>query len=272
MADWLTRRLGQPVLVENKPGASGNLALQEGAKAPTDGHTVLLVPASAVVNRALSLRLSVDVLSDLEPVSGLVDFALVLLASPALRATRVEDLVSYAKAKPGELNLASFGVGSTSHLAGELLQIMTGTRLTHVPYPGEAAALTDLIGGRVHVMFGVLTTSLSYIEAGSVRALGVATRDRHPLLPELPAIRETVSEFEASSWLGVSLPKGAAREVIALLNREINAGLKDPEVAARYTKLAATPLVFTPQQFAQHTVGEAEKWARVARHAGLAPN
>jgi tripartite-type tricarboxylate transporter receptor subunit TctC len=271
MADWLSRGLGHPVLVENKPGASGNLALQEGAKANPDGQTVLLIPASAVVNRALLLRSTVDVLSDLEPVSGLVNFALVLLVSPALQAQRVDELVAHAKAHPGELNLASFGVGSTSHLAGELFQQMTGTRLTHVPYPGEATALTDLMGGRVHVMFGVLTTSLSYITAGSVKAIGVATRDRHPLLPDLPAIGETISGFDASSWLGVGLPKGAAREVIAVLNRQINAGLADPDIRTRYQQIAATPLVFSPEEFGLHMTREADKWARVVRQLGLAP-
>jgi tripartite-type tricarboxylate transporter receptor subunit TctC len=271
ISDWLSRRLDQPILVENRPGASGNLALQEGAKAAADGHTLLLVPASAVVNRALTAKPPVDVLSDIEPVSGLVDFALVLLASPTLRAQRVDELVSYASLHPGELNLASFGVGSTSHLAGELFQIMTGTRLTHIPYPGEAAALTDLIGGRVHLMFGVLSTSLTHIEAGSVRALAVATQDRHPLLPALPAVRETVPGFEASSWLGVGVPKGTARDVVALLNHEINAGLTDTEVRARYTKMAATPLVLSPADFGQHMVREAAKWAEVARRVGLAP-
>jgi tripartite-type tricarboxylate transporter receptor subunit TctC len=271
MSDWLSRRLGQPILVENRPGASGNLALQEGAKTAADGYTLLLLPASAVVNRALSPKPAVDVLSDVEPVSGLVEFALVLLASPTLRAQRVDELVSYANAHPGELNLASFGVGSTSHLAGELFQIMTGTRLTHVPYPGEAAALTDLLGGRVHVMFGVLTTSLSHIDAGSVKALAVATQDRHPLLPELPAIRETISGFEASSWLGVGVPKGTAREVVALLNREINAGLADTEVKARYKKMAASPLVLTPGDFGQHMLREAGKWAGIVRRIGLTP-
>jgi tripartite-type tricarboxylate transporter receptor subunit TctC len=271
MADWLSRRLGQPVLVENRPGASGNLALQEGSKSAPDGQTVLLIPASAVVNRTVLPRRVVDVLSDVEPVSGLVNFALVLLVSPAVQARRVDELIAYAKAHPGELNLASFGVGSTSHLAGELFQQMTDTRLTHVPYPGEAAALTDLLGGHVHVMFGVLTTSLPYIKAGSVKAVGVATQDRHPLLPDLPAVGETISGFEASSWLGVGLPKGAAREVVAVLNRHINTGLADLDIRARYQQIAATPLVFSPEEFGLHMSREADKWATVVRQVGLSP-
>jgi tripartite-type tricarboxylate transporter receptor subunit TctC len=272
MADWLSRRLGQPLLVENRPGASGNLALQEGIKAPSDGHTLLLVPASAVVNRALAPKPPVDVLADIEPVAGLVTFALVLLVSPALGVRRLDQLISYARMRPGELNLASFGVGSTSHLAGELFQIMSGTKLTHVPYPGEAAALTDLMGGRVHLLFGVLTTSLPHIQSGSVLALGVATRDRHPLLPGLPAIGESVSGFEASSWLGVGVPRGAPGDVVALLNREIDAALADPEIKAQYAKLAATPLVLSPEGFGLHMAREADKWAKVVHQVGLGRN
>ena len=270
MADWLSRRLGQPVLVENKPGASGNLALQEGAKSAPDGQTVLLIPASAVVNRALSLRSTIDVLSE----SLCRASSISLWCCWDLPHCKPSGLMSWShmpRLIPGELNLASFGVGSTSHLAGELFQQMTDTRLTHVPYPGEAAALTDLLGGRVHVMFGVLTTSLSYIKAGSVKAIGVATRDRHPLLPDLPAIGETISGFDASSWLGVGLPKGAAREVIAVLNRQINAGLADADIRTRYQHIAATPLVFSPEEFGLHMTREADKWARVVRQVGLAP-
>jgi tripartite-type tricarboxylate transporter receptor subunit TctC len=269
MAGWLSRRLGQPVVIENKPGASGNLALQEAAKAEPDGQTILLLPASAVVNRALFADLPIDVLRDIEPVSGLVEFALVMLISPAVPAQSIDELISYAEIHPGALNLASFGVGTTSHLAGELLQMMTGTKLAHIPYSGEAAALTDLIGGRVHVLFGVLSTSLPHIQAGSVRALAVATRERHPLLPDLPTIGETVSGYEASSWLGIGVTKGTPGEAVAVLNREINFGLHDSDVAARYRKIAASPLVLTPEAFGHYLESEAKKWAEVVKSVGL---
>jgi tripartite-type tricarboxylate transporter receptor subunit TctC len=272
MAGWLSSRLPQPVVLENRPGASGNLAIQEATKATPDGHTLVLVPTSAMVNRGVFAKLSFDVLVDVAPVSGMVEFALVMLVTPSVPANRIDEFVSFAQAHPGTLNLASFGIGTTSHLAGELFQMMTGTRFTHVPYPGEAAALTDLIGGRVHVMFAVLTSSLPHIAAGTVKPLAMAGRQRNPLLPDVPTVGETVPGFEANSWLGVGVPKETSKEVIGFLNREINSGLADPDVKARYASLAAAPLLFTPEGFGQYMVREAAKWAKVVQHVGLLPN
>lgn len=269
MADRLSGRFPQPVIVDNKPGASGNLAVHEGIKSPPDGHTLLLVPASAMVNRALFATLPFDVLVDVMPVSGLVEFELVMVVTPSVRADGLEGFITYAKANPGALNLASFGAGTTSHLAGELFQMMTETKMTHIPYQGEAAAFTDLIGGRVHVMFAVLTTSIPHIRARTLKPLAMAGRQRHPLLPDLPTIAETVSGYEANSWLGVGVPKGTSKQVVALLNREINMGLADPEMKARYASLASTPIFFAPEEFGRYMADEASKWARVASQVGL---
>jgi tripartite-type tricarboxylate transporter receptor subunit TctC len=269
MADWLSRRLGEPVVVENRPGASGNLAVQEVLKAPADGYTLLLLPASAVVNRALYQGLTFDVLAHLEAVSGLVEFTLVMLVNPAVPARTVSELVSYARENPSKLNFASFGIGSTSHLAGELLQAMTGIELTHIPYPGEAAALTDLMAGRVQVMFSVLTTSLPHIRSRTVWPLAVAGQQRSDLLPDVPTISETVAGYEASSWLGVAVKKGTDSDGIAMLRMEIEAGLTDPNVMARFTALAAKPISLSSGQFKEYVVAEADKWGRLVRSLGL---
>ena len=272
MADWLSRRVGQPVVVENKPGASGNIAVQEVVRAASDGYTLLLLPASAVVNRAVFANLSFDVLSDIEPVSGLIEFPLVMIVTPDVPATTVNEFIGYAKSNPGKLNMASFGTGTTSHLAGELFQMMTGTKLVHVPYRGEAPALADMIGGRIQVMFDVLTGSLQHIRAGKLRAIAVAGRRRDPALPDVPTIGETVAGYEANSWIGVGAPKGTNREIVATLNREINAGLAEPELQSRLAEIATRPQFFTPAEFGRYLASEAQKWAEVVRRAGLKQN
>jgi tripartite-type tricarboxylate transporter receptor subunit TctC len=266
MADWLARRLGQPVLIEYRPGASGALAIQEGVKAAPDGHTLILVPASAVIHRAG--QPPAGFLGDLEPVSGLVTFALVLLASPETGLRSLRDLIATAKARPGELNFASFGLGSTSHLSGELLQLRAGIKLNHVPYQGESAAFTDLMVGRVQLMFGVLTSSLPHIEAGNVQALGIAAQERHPLAPEVPAIRETLEGFEVSSWMGVGLPRGTPASVVSLLNQEINNGLSDPGLRSRYMAMAASPLILSPKGFDEYITTQIGKWGYISLPVG----
>ena len=263
MADWLGRRLGQPVLIENRPGAGGNIAVQEAIKAEPDGHTLLLYPASAVVSRAFEKH-PFDVLHDLAPIGGLIEFPLVIVVSSALRVTTVAEFIEYASARPGELNMASFGVATSSHVAGELLQMMTGIKLMHIPYPGEAGALLDLISNRVHVMFSVLTGCIEHIRAGSIRAIAVAGRNREDALPGIPTVAETVSGYEANSWLGLAAPKGTRSEIIDVLNREINAGLRNEEMLAKLKELAARPLIFSRKEFQAFTVSEAEKWEKVA--------
>lgn len=263
MGDWLGQRLGQPVVIDNRPGAGGNLAIQEAIKAAPDGQTLLLYPASALVNRAFE-RPRFDVLTDLAPVCGLIEFSIVMVVSRALPVRTVGEFIAYALARPGQLNMASFGVATSSHVAGELFQMMTGTRMLHVPYPGEAAALVDLIADRVHVMFSVLTSAIVHIEAGSIRPLAVAGKDRDEALPTTPTLAEILPGYEANSWLGLAAPKGVNPLTIEILTREINAGLRNQELLSKLRALRAKPLMLTTDQFTAFTVAEAKKWEKVA--------
>jgi len=224
----LAERLGQPVVVENKPGASSNISIQTVVNAPPDGYTLLFVPASAAVNVSLFENLPFNLLRDIAPVSGLIDFPLVMVANPSLPAQTVAEFIAYAKANPGKISVGSFGTGSTSHVAGELFKMMTGTNMIHVPYRGGAPMVADLVGGQVQVAFDVLTGSLAHVRSGSLRALGMAGKHRSDALPQVPTIGETVAGYEANSWCGVGVPRGTPAEIIERLNREINAGLANP--------------------------------------------
>jgi tripartite-type tricarboxylate transporter receptor subunit TctC len=208
MAPWLAERLGQPVVIENKPGASANISVQTVVNSPPDGYTLLFVPASAAVNVTLFDNLPFNLLRDIAPVSGLIDFPLVLVANPAVPAKTVAELIAYAKANPGKISIGSFGTGSTSHVAGELFKMMTGVNMIHVPYRGGAPMVADLIGGQVQVAIDVLTGSLAHIRSRSLRALGMAGKSRSEALPEVPTIGETVAGYEANSWCGVGVPRG----------------------------------------------------------------
>jgi len=232
MAPWLAERLGQPVVIENKPGASSNISVQTVVNAPPDGYTLLFVPASAAVNVSLFDNLPFNLVRDIAPVSGLIDFPLVMVANPSLPAQTVAEFIAYAKANPGKVSMGSYGTGSTSHVAGELFKMMTGTNMIHVPYRGGAPMVADLIGGQVQVAFDVLTGSLAHVRSGSLRALGMAGKRRSDALPDVPTIGETVAGYEANSWCGLGVPRGTPAEIIARLNREINAGLADPTVRA----------------------------------------
>ena len=232
MAPWLAERLGQPVVIENKPGASSNISVQTVVNAPPDGYTLLFVPASAAVNVSLFDNLPFNLVRDIAPVSGLIDFPLVMVANPSLPAQTVAEFIAYAKANPGKVSMGSYGTGSTSHVAGELFKMMTGTNMIHVPYRGGAPMVADLIGGQVQVAFDVLTGSLAHVRSGSLRALGMAGKRRSDALPDVPTIGEVVAGYEANSWCGLGVPRGTPAEIIARLNREINAGLADPTVRA----------------------------------------
>jgi tripartite-type tricarboxylate transporter receptor subunit TctC len=271
MAPWLSERLGQPVVVENKPGASSNISIQAVVNSPPDGYTLLFVPASAAVNVTLFETLPFNLLRDIAPVSGLIDFPLVMVANPSLPAKTIPDLVTYAKANPGKISMASFGTGSTSHVAGELFKMMTGVNMIHVPYRGGAAMVADLMGGQVQVGLDVLTGSLAHIRSGTLRALAVAGKTRSDALPDVPTIGETVAGYEANSWCGVGVGRGTPPEVIERLNREINAGLADPAVKARLAGVATTPIVFTPAEFGAYMAAEVEKWAKVVKASGIRP-
>jgi tripartite-type tricarboxylate transporter receptor subunit TctC len=268
MAAWLSQRLGQQVFVENKPGASTNLSLQTVANAPADGHTIVFIAASAAVNVSLFAKQSADV-RDITPVAGLVDFPLVLVANPGFPPKTVAELIAYAKANPGKVSIGSFGTGTTSHVSGELFKQLAGIDIVHVPYRGGAAMATDLMAGRVQLGIDVLTGELPHIQAGTIRAIAFAGRNRYPALPDVPTIGETMPLYVANSWAGVGVPRGTPPEIVARLNREINAGLADPGVKARLSDVAATPMPFTPQEISAYVRSEIDKWAGVIREAKI---
>jgi tripartite-type tricarboxylate transporter receptor subunit TctC len=271
MAPWLAERLGQPVVIENKPGASTNISIQAVVNSPPDGYTLLFVAASAAVNATLFDNLPFNLARDVAPVSGLIDFPLVMIANPSLPATTMAEFIAYAKANPRKITIASFGTGSTSHVAGELLKAMTGIELVHVPYRGGAPMLTDLVGGQVQVGFDVMTTALPHIRTGALRALGVAGKHRFEGLPDVPTIGETIPGYEANSWAGVGVPRETPAHIIERLNREINAGLTDPTVKARLAEVSATPLVLSSAEFGTYVASEVEKWGTVVKRAGIKP-
>jgi tripartite-type tricarboxylate transporter receptor subunit TctC len=271
MAPWLAERLGQPVVIENKPGASSNISIQAVVNSPPDGYTLLFIPASAAVNVSLFDNLQFNLLRDTAPVSGLIDFPLVMVANPSLPAKTVPEFIAYAKANPGKISVGSFGTGSTSHVAGELFKMMTGLNMIHVPYRGGAAMLADVVGGQVQVAFDVLTGALAHIRSGSLRALAVAGKHRSEALPDVPTIGETVAGYEANSWCGVGVPRGTSAEIVERLNREINAGLANPTIRARLADVATTPIVFTPAEFGAYMAAEVEKWGKVVKASGIRP-
>jgi tripartite-type tricarboxylate transporter receptor subunit TctC len=269
MAAWLSERLGQPVVIENKPGASTNISIESVVNSPPDGYTMVFIAASAAVNVSLFDNLKFNLTRDIAPVAGLIDFPLVLVAHPSVPATTIPELVAYAKANPGTLHIASFGTGTTSHVAGELFKQLAGVDMVHVPYKGGAPMMTDLRSGQVQLGIDVMTGALPHIRAGAIRALAVAGRERYPGLPDVPTIGETLPLYVANSWCGLGVPRGTPADVIALLNREINAGLADPAVKARLADVATTPIVFTPDQFGAYVAAEIDKWAKVIRSAGI---
>jgi tripartite-type tricarboxylate transporter receptor subunit TctC len=271
MAQWLSERLGQSIVVENKPGASTNISIQAAVSAPPDGYTLLFIAASATVNVTLFDSLPFNLLHDIAPVSGLIDFPLVLVVGPSIPARTVAEFVAYAKQNPGKISMASFGTGSTSHVAGELFQTMTGIRMVHVPYRGEAPALTDVIAGQVQAMWPTLTGALPHIRSGALGLLAVAGKSRSEFVPDAPTIGETIPGYEANSWCGVGVPRGTPAEIIVRLNREINAGLADPATRARLAAVATTPIFHTPESFGAYMASEVEKWGKVIKASGARP-
>jgi tripartite-type tricarboxylate transporter receptor subunit TctC len=269
MAAWLAERLGQPVVIENKPGASTNISIQTVVNAPPDGNTLLFIAASGALNVSLFDNLPFNLRRDIAPVAGLIDFPLVMLTHPSLPARTVPKLIAHAKANPGKISIASFSTGTTSHVAGELFKMTAGIDMTHIPYRGGAQMMTDLIGGQVQVAFDVLTGALSHIKSGDVRALAMAGATRYEGLPDVPTIGETMPLFVANSWCGIGVPRGTPPEIIERLNREVDAGLKDPAVRAKLTTLATTPMFFTPDEFSAYIGAEIEKWRKVVRAANI---
>ncbi len=269
IGQWLSERLGQQFIIENKPGAGNNIGTQAVINAPPDGYTVLLVNPANAINATLYQKLPFNFLRDTAQVAGIMRVPNVMEVNPGVPAKTVAEFIAYAKAHPGKINWASSGNGTSVHLSGELFKIMTGVDLTHVPYRGSAPALTDLLSGTVHVMFDNMPSSLPHIKAGTLRALGVTTAQRSSVLPDVPTVSEAVPGYEASAFFGMAVPKGTPAEIIEKLNREINAGLQDERVKARLADLGGSLIPGSSEDFARVVAQETEKWADVIRKGNV---
>jgi tripartite-type tricarboxylate transporter receptor subunit TctC len=266
---WLSERLGQPVIVENKPGAGSNISVQAAFNALPDGYTLLFVGGVQAINASLYETLPFNFLRDFEPVAALVKVPLVMVVNPSVPAKTVAAFVAYAKASLGKVSMASFGTGTPSHLAGELFKAMAGVDMIHIPYRGSAPALSDVIGGRVEVMFDTLLASLPHIRSGALRALALTGKARSELVPDIPTVGETIRGYEADGWQGIVVRKGTPPEIIDRLSRDINAGSADAAIRAQLTELATTPLVLDRAEFGTFMATETDKWAKVIKSAGI---
>jgi tripartite-type tricarboxylate transporter receptor subunit TctC len=271
LGEWLAARLGQPVIIENKPGGGTNIAVQAVVNAPADGYTLLFAVATNVINPSLYKSLPFDFQRDIAPVAGLAELPLVLDVTPALPANTVPEFIAYAKANPGKINFASFGARTISHLAIELFKISAGIDVVHVPYQGGAPMLTDLLSGRIQAGIDALPNSLPHIKSGGVRALAVLSAKRTPALPDVPTMGETIAGFEVTPWTALGVPSGTSNELVERLNREINAGLADPGIRARMAEVGGVPLVYSPAELRALISRDAAKWARVVEQAGIKP-
>jgi len=269
---WLSELPGQPVVIESRPGAGTNIATETVVNAPPDGYTLLLVAPANAINATLYEKLNHNFMRDIAPVAGLIRFPNVIVVNPSVPAKTVPELIAYAKANPGKLNMASSGAGSTIHVSGELFKMMTGINMVHVPYRGGAPALTDLISGQVQVMFDNVPTSIEFIRAGKLRPLAVTTAARSHVLPDLPTVADFVPGYEASAWYGLGVPKGTPEAIVDRLNTEINGTLADPKAKARFAELGASLIAGSPAEFGQLVADETEKWAKVVKFSGARPD
>jgi tripartite-type tricarboxylate transporter receptor subunit TctC len=268
IGQWLSERLGQPFIIENRAGAGGNLATEVVARAPADGYTILLAGSNNAINATLYEKLNFNFIRDITPVASIARVPNVMVVNLSVPAQTIPEFIAYAKSKPDRLSMASAGSGSTPHLCGELFMVMTGVSMLHVPYRGGPPAMTDLIGGQVQVMFNVLSECLPYIQAGRLRPLAVTTSLRSEALADIPTVAEFVRDYEASTWNGVGLPKDAPPEIIDKLNAAINAGLADPKLKARFADLGSTVFSGSPADFGRFIAEETEKWAKVVKFSG----
>jgi len=271
LGQWLSDRLGQPFVVENRPGAGGNIATEAVVRAPADGHTLLLVVGANTVNATLYDKLNFSFIRDIAPIAGIFRVPQVMEVNPAFPAKTVPEFIAFAKANPGKINMASAGIGSVQHVAGELFKFMTGVDMVHVPYRGTTPALTDLLAGQAQVMFDVTPTSTPHIRAGKLRALAVTTVTRADVLPETPIMGDFVPGYEASGWTGFGAPKDTPAAIISTLNRTVNAGLADPMIKARIADLGGTVLALSPADFGKLIADETEKWGKVIKFANIKP-
>ena len=265
----LSERLGQQFIIENRPGANSNLAIETVVRAPADGYTLGVLGIANVLNAALFEKLSFDVRSDLAPVTGLNSSPLVLEVHPAVPVNNVPELIAHAKANPGKMTIASYGAGSISHVAAELFKAATGIHALHVPYRGSAPMLTDLIGGQVQCAFDNLPASVEHIKAGRLRALAVTTASRSEVLPSIPSLRELLPGYEASAFFGLAAPKATPIAIVGKLNEVVNAILVDPKMVARLAELGGAPLALSPAAFGKLIIEETDKWGKVIRAANI---
>ena len=272
VGQWLSERLGQQFLIENRPGAAGNIATEAVVRAPADGYTLLLVTIPNVINATLYDRLNYNFIRDIAPVASIDRVPNVMEVHPSVPTRTVPEFIAYAKANPGKINMASSGNGTSQHVAGELFKMMTGVNLVIVPYRGAGPALVDLLAGQVQIMFDTLSGSIGHIRAGKLRALAVTTEHRSPALPDVPTVAETVPGYEASTFHGMGAPRNTPPEIIDKLNKEINAGLTDPAIKARIAELGSVPMTMATADFARFIAEETEKWGKVIRAANIKPD
>jgi tripartite-type tricarboxylate transporter receptor subunit TctC len=271
MGQWLSERLGQPFVIENRPGAGANIGTEAVVRASPDGYTLLMAGGYNAINATLYDKLNFNFIRDITAVAGIVRVPSVMVVHPSVPATTVPEFIAYAKSKPGKTTMASAGNGAPSHLAGELFKIMAGIDVVHVPYRGGGPAVTDLIAGQVQVMFATTVETIEYIRAGRLRALAVTTTTRSEVLPDIPAVAEFLPGYEASGWFGIGAPKNTPSEIIDKLNREINAGLADPKIKTRLADLGGEALALSPAEFGRLIADETEKWRKVIRAANIKP-
>jgi tripartite-type tricarboxylate transporter receptor subunit TctC len=273
ISQWLSERLNQQFIVEDRPGAGGNIATEAVVRAPADGYTILLVNAQNAINASLYDKLTFNFIRDIAPVAGFFRVPLVMEVNPSFPAKTVPEFIAYAKANPGKINMASAGNGGPQHVAGELFRFMAGVDMTHVPYRGSTPALTDLLGGQVQVMFDVTPSSIPHIRAGRLRALAVTTTTRSDVLPDIPVMADFLPGYEASAWTGFGVPKGTPSAIVDLLNREINAALADPKIKGRLADLGGTSLLTgSAADFAKLIADDTAKWAKVVKFSGAKPD
>src|SRR5215510_12143180 len=271
MGQWLSERLGQPFVIENRPGASSNIATEAVVRAPADGYTLLLVTAANAINTSLYEKLSFNLSRDIAPVASITRVPDVMVANLSVLSRTVPEFIAYAKANPGKLTMASGGVGTPSHLEGELFKTMTGVDTLLVPYRGVAPTLTDLLGGQVQVTFTSMPSVIEYLRAGRLRALAVTTATRSDALPDIPTMDSFLPGYEGGIWYGLGAPKATPAEIVNKLNKEVNAALADPKMKARLADLAGTPLPGSPAEFGKLIAAETEKWGKVIRAANIKP-
>jgi tripartite-type tricarboxylate transporter receptor subunit TctC len=269
MGQWLSERLDQPFIIENRPGAAGNIATEAVIRMPPDGYTLLIVSIVDAINATLYDKLNFNFIRDIAPVASFIRVPNVMVINPLVPAMSVPEFIAYAKANPGKLNMGSGGVGTPHHISGELFKMMTGVNLFHVPYRGGAPAVTDLLGGQLQVIFDPMPESIEYIRAGKLRALAVTTATRSESLPDLPTVGDFVPGYDTSTWLGLGVPRNTPAEIVDKLNKEINTGLADPKIKARFAGLGGIVLPGSQADFRKLIVEETEKWGKVIRSASI---